>query len=368
VVLEAQSRLREQLEREPVTFLVRELEGRLDEARAALARFVGARPDELAFVPNATTGVNAVLRALPLDAGDELLVTDHEYNACRNVLDYVAARAGATVVVAHVPFPVASEDELVHAVLAPCSPRTRYALVDHVTSPTGLVLPVARIVRDLAARGVEVLVDGAHAPGMVPLDLGALGASFYTANCHKWLCTPKGSALLYVRRDRQALVRPAVISHGANSPRADRPRFLLEFDWTGTCDPSPYLCVPVALRFLEELLPGGWPALMARNRDLALTARAQLCARWQVAPPCPESMIGTLAAIPLPPARSGRWQGTDGDPLHDVLFARHGIEVPVLHWPAPPRRLLRLSAQAYNSLEEYAYLGRCVQDELAAGC
>ncbi len=356
-VLEAQSRWRARMEAEPVTFFVRELEGHLDAAREVLGRFVGAQPGGIAFVPNATTGVNTVLRSLRFAAGDELLTTDHEYNACKNALDFVAAAAGATVVVTRVPFPAPSEDAVVAAVMEAVTPRTRLCLLDHVTSPTGMVMPLARLARELDARGVDLLVDGAHAPGMVPLDIGALGVPFYTANCHKWLCTPKGSAFLYVREDRRNGIRPLVISHGANSPREDRSRFLLEMDWTGTSDPSPQLCIPAAIDFLGTLHPGGWPELMEKNRALALEASGILCAALGQRPPCPDSMIGTLAAVCLPdgdptvPARS-----LYGDPLQDVLFEQHRIEVPVVPWPAPPKRVLRVSAQAYNAREEYVHL------------
>jgi isopenicillin-N epimerase len=360
-VLAVQQRLRDELEREPVRFLSRELEGRLDAARAALAAFVGADPDDLAFVTNATTGVNTVLRSLPLSAGDELVTTDHTYNACRNALDLAAARSGARVVLARVPFPVATEDQVVESVLAAVTPRTRLALVDHVTSPTALVFPIGRMVADLQRRGVDTLVDGAHAPGMVPLDLRAIGAAYYSANCHKWLCAPKGAAFLHVRRDRQDDIRPLVVSHGANSPRTDRSRFRLEFDWTGTADPTAFLAVPEALRLLEGAVPGGWPALMARNRDLALRAREILGDALGAAPASPVSMLGSLAAVPLPDAPRppvGR------DPLQDTLFARHGIEVPVMPWPAPPRRLLRVSAQLYNTPQHYERLATALRDLL----
>src|SRR6266852_1841482 len=249
-VLEAQQCLRERLERQPVQFLGRDLEALLDDARRVLAAFLGAEPEGLVFVTNATTAVNAVLRSLALAPGDQLLVTDHAYNACRNVLDFVAAAARTEVVVVPVPFPLASADAVIEAVLARVTPRTRLALLDHVTSPTGLVLPIERLVRELTGRGVDTLIDGAHAPGMVPLDLGALGAAYYTGNCHKWLCAPKGAGFLYVRPDRQAGLHPLAISHGHNLPLCGRSRFRAEFDWTGTADPTPALCVPAALRFL----------------------------------------------------------------------------------------------------------------------
>jgi isopenicillin-N epimerase len=359
-VLAEQGRLRDRLEAEPVRFLSRELEGLLDTARAALGAFVGAPADDLAFVPNATTGVNTVLRSLDLGTGDEVVATDHTYNACRNALNAAGARAGARIVVATLPFPVARPEQVVEAVLARVGPRTRLALVDHVTSPTGLVLPIERLVRELAARGVDALVDGAHAPGMVPLDLEDLGAAYYTGNCHKWICAPKGSGFLYVRRDRQAGVRPLVISHGANSPRADRSRFRLEFDWVGTTDPTAYLTVPEAIRYMGSLLPEGWPALMAHNRATAVAARDRLCAALGVPPPAPDSMIGSLVALPIPEGYVPAPVDGERDPLHVALFDRFGLELPVFTWAALACRILRVSAQLYNTAADYERLAEAL--------
>jgi isopenicillin-N epimerase len=343
VVLEAQAAWRARLEREPVRFLGRELEPLLDEARAGLAAFVGAEPDDLAFVGNATAGVNAVLRSLRFEPGDEILVTDHAYNADRNAVDWVAQRSGARVVTARVPFPVGSAEELVRPVLAAATPRTRLALLDHVSSQTALVWPIAELVAALQGRGVDVLVDGAHAPGMIPLDLAALGAAYYAANCHKWLCAPKGAGFLVVRRDRQEGVVPAVISHGLNDRRA-RSRYRLLFDWTGTQDPSPFLCVPEAIRAIGGMCPGGWPEVMARNHALATAGRRVVCEAVGTALPCPDGLLGSIASIPLP----------DGDSveLERTLFDAHRIEVPVFPWPAPPQRMVRLSAQLYNTMED----------------
>jgi isopenicillin-N epimerase len=359
-VLEAQARIRERLEQEPVRFLSRELEGLLDAARVDLAAFVGAGPDDLAFVPNATTGVNTVLRWLDLDPGDEILATDHAYNACRNAIDVVAARGGARVVVAPVAFPVKSPDDVIDTVVGRVGPRTRLALVDHVTSPTGLVLPIERLVDELSRRGVDALVDGAHAPGMVPLDLRALGAAYYAGNCHKWMCAPKGTGFLHVRPDRQAGVRPLVISHGTNSPRTDRSRFRLEFDWMGTVDPTGYLTVPEAIRYVGSLLPGGWPAVMARNRATALGARDRLCAALSVAPPAPDSMIGSLAAVPVPVDFGPPPVVDEPDPLQTALFDRFGIELLVFTWRALATRILRVSAQLYNTAADYERLAQAL--------
>ena len=367
-VLALQQCLRERMETEPVRFLGSGLEGLWDEARASLAAFIGSDPADVVFVPNATTGINTVLASLRFSPGDELLVTDQEYNACRNALEEAALRTGARVVVATLPFPAASPEESAEAILRRATPRTRLLLVDHVVSQTALVMPVAALVREMAARGVETLVDGAHGPGMLPLDLSSLGAAYYTGNCHKWLCAPKGAALLHVRRDLQPGVRPLVISHGANSPRADRSRFLLEFGWTGTHDPTPYLCVAEAIRFLGSLLPGGWPEVMARNRAMALRGRRLLCDALRIEEPCPESMVGSMAAVPLPDAPGPKPQPPLFlDPLQVALWERHRIEVPVIYWPAFPRRVLRLSAQLYNEPAHYEKLAEAVKGLLDEG-
>ena len=365
VVLDEQARVRERMERQPMSFFVREYEEALDAARAELGAFLGAEPRNLAWVPNATVAVNSVLRSLPLAPGDELLVTDHEYNACRNVLNYVAERAGAAVVVAELPFPLADAGQAVAAILERVTARTRLVLVDHVTSQTALVLPVERIVAELREQGVETLVDGAHAPGMVPLDVASLGAAYYTGNCHKWLCAPKSAGFLHVRPDLQEQVRPAILSHGANSPRKDRSRFLLEFDWRGTRDPSAWLCVPAALSYLGTLLPGGWEELRARNRALALEGRDLLCEALEIPRPAPDDMIGAMASVPLPDGDTTELRSPLYlDPLQDRLLEEHRIEAPVIPWPAAPKRLLRISAQLYNRSEDYRLLADALRGVL----
>jgi isopenicillin-N epimerase len=369
-VLQQQSEWRARMERQPIKFLDAELEGHLDRARAALAAFIGADADDVAFVPNATTGVNTVLRSLELRAGDEILTTDHEYNACLNAIRFVARNHAARAVIATIAMPIERAADVTASILSRVTPRTRLAVISHVTSPTGLVFPVDDIVAALEERGIDTLVDGAHAPGMLPLELNALGAAYYTGNAHKWLCTPKGSAFLHVRRDRQDSIRPLVISHGTNSPRDDRSRFRLEFDWGGTGDPTPYLCIPQALDFMAGLLPDGWSELQEVNRSRAVRARRKLLAAVGNPPPmAPDDMIGSLVAVDLvptatpavpEPAAGGDDDATYPlDPLHDALFEQDGIEVPVYPWPhtpgddAPRRRLLRVSAQIYNDDADY---------------
>jgi isopenicillin-N epimerase len=352
------------MEAEPVRFFLRESGALLDRARADLGAFVGAPAQDLALVPNATTGVNAVLRSLRLQPGDELLTTDHAYNACLNALQFAADSWGARVVVAQVPFPIGDPSAVVDRVLESVSSRTRLALMDHVTSPTALVFPIERIVRELRSRGVETIVDGAHAPGMLPLGVESIGAAWYAGNCHKWLCAPKGAGFLYVRPDKQPCTHPVVISHGAGTRRTDKSRFRLEFDWTGTQDPTAALCVPEAIRFLNSRLSGGWPQLMDRNRASALHARDRLCEALCVDPPAPDGMIGSMAAVPLvgvPPQRSLAHDAIH--PLQAVLLDRYRIEVPIIAFNE--RLLVRVSMQIYNSAQDIERLVDALTELLA---
>lgn len=373
VVQQEQAEWRARLEAEPVALFVERHADLMDDARRSLAGFLRCDWSDLALLPNASTAVNTVLAGLKLNAGDELLMNDHEYPACQNTLRYYAGRAGAKVVRVGLPFPIAGPDEVVRAYESGVTPRTRLALVSHVTSPTGLVFPVARVVSAMRARGVDVLVDGAHAPGMVAdLDLGSLTPAYYTANCHKWICSPKGTAFLYVRPDRQAGLRPLVLSNNAERPRAGRSQFLTEFDYQGTTDYTGFYSIPSAVRTMGSMLPEGWPGVMRANHDLCVRARAMLCEAWGVTPPAPAEMLGSIATIILPAHDAARRERLMQRPtryhdaLQDALLRNWGIQVPVWGLADRPDRFLRISAQLYNSMEQYEYLARAVRDELAA--
>ncbi len=368
-VLVFQQTLRRQMEREPVRFLTREMTPLLDESRQTLAARIGADPANLVFVRNATSAVNSVLRSLEFAPGDEILVTNHGYNACRNVVDYIAGRSNARVVTAEIPFPLHSPEEILQPVLAAVTERTRLAVLDHITSPTAVVFPIVELVRELKERGVETLVDGAHAPGMVPLDLERWGAAYYTGNCHKWLCAPKGSAFLHVRPDRQQEIQPAVISHGYNTRRPGRNRLHDAFDWTGTDDPTPWLCVGRAIRFLDDLgrqsdaaqNGPGMETLMGQNHRMAVSARQLLSSAMGIELPCPEEMIGAMGAIPIsadpdPGAIRPETATSPVQRLQEALVDRFAVEAPLYYWPAPPCRLVRVCAAPYNRMEEYARL------------
>lgn len=362
-VLEAQRAMIDELEARPIEYLWATFEGRLDAARAEVARFLNADPEGLVFVPNATTGVSSVLRSFRLEAGDELLTTNHEYNATLNALAEVARLAGARVVVARLPMEIESEHQVVETLLAAATHRTRLVHVSWVTSPTATVMPVGEIVKAFNDRGVDTLVDAAHAPGMVDVDLEALGAAYWTANGHKWLCAPKGSGVLHVRADRRDGIRPLVISHGFNDLRTGRPRLWKEFDWTGTGDPTPYLALPVALRTIEALHSDGWPGVRGANHDLVIEGRRRLAEAVGVVPRIPESLLGSMAMIRLPIAPM---PDATIDAFKASVVAEDRIEVPIFGWPVPAARetpdalptaiATRISAQRYNEPADYERL------------
>jgi isopenicillin-N epimerase len=364
-VLEAQQALRGRMEAEPVRFLTGDLRGLLDVACQAVAAFLGADPDGLAFVPNATTGVNTVLRSLRFAPGDELLTDDHEYNATINALRAAAARDGARVAIARIPFPIHDPREALDAILAAVTERTRLVLVSQITSPTALILPVRELVAELDRRGIDTLVDGAHAPGMVPVDLDALGAAYWTGNGHKWLCGPKGSAVLWVRADRRERIHPLVVSHGANEPLTDRTRFRAEFDWTGTSDPTAFLALPRAIEWMGSVAGGGgWPEVMGANHALAIAGRDRIAAALGVDAPAPDSMLGSMAALPVP----GLSDDAAAEALGRALEFEDGIQVPVGGWPVraawvgdrPDQVLIRISAQRYNESADYDRLAEAL--------
>lgn len=380
-VLRAQSDLRARMERELVRYFTQELEQGMDRARAALAGLVGCGAEELAFLPNATTGVATVLANRSFEDGDEILVNTHEYPACLNNTDWIAERTGARVVRCELPFPVTGDDEIVEAILSRVTGRTRLCLVSHITSPTALVLPIGRIVSELEERGIDTVVDGAHAPGAIDVDLAGLGAAYYTANCHKWVCSPKGSAMLYVRADKRARFRPLVLSNNAHG-KAERDQFLVDFDYIGTGDYSAMLCIPEAIEAMadlagavdDETTAGQWRAIREHNHNLAMAGRDLVLERLGIEAAAPDEMNGPMSSMILPPHEPDRWARLRARPsryhdaLQDALVERHGIQIPV--WPhrfaenGTEHRILRLSAQLYNSLEQYAHLAEAVAEEL----
>lgn len=360
-ILEKQLEYRRLLEAQPVRFLVRDMVPFYERSRKALSEFVHADTADVVFVQNATAGVNTVFRSLDLGPGDEILFTSHIYGACRRLLEFVSHKTGAALVEAVYGFPVASPEIITDAVLSKVTSRTRIALVDHITSATALIHPVEEIVRELAKRGIDTMIDGAHALGSIPLNLEGIGAAYYTANCHKWLCAPKGVAMLHVRPDRQKGLVPAVVSHAGY----DAEPFAERFFWPGTYDPTAALCVADSIDFMKSLLSGGWPVVMERNRGLCLEAREMVCAALNIDKPCPDGMIASMATFPLPAtADPVPVDYKSFEPLQEILFEEYHIEIPVWKWPSPPSRLTRISVQLYNSLEQYKYLAEVLPEAL----
>jgi isopenicillin-N epimerase len=337
-VFAAYQRWQRELEEQPVEFLDRRFDSLMAAARQALAAYVGADPSDLVFVPNATTGMNIVARSLPLAPGDEVLSTDHEYGAVDRMWRLVCAEKGARYVRAEVPIPVGSADEVVARIWERVGPRTRVLSLSHITSPTAVEFPVEPLVRRARGRGILTVVDGAHAPGQIPLDLGALGADFYAGNCHKWMMAPKGAGFLHARRDRQPLLKPLVVSWGGEGSKGPGPSpFLDDHEWQGTRDIAPFLAVPAAIRFMEEW---NWDAVRRRCRSLLGWTRETLGEEMGLVPvgstsPWPLQM----AAFVLPKLPAAQVQRR--------LYDEHHIEVPVIPWNG--RSLLRVSVQGYTT-------------------
>jgi isopenicillin-N epimerase len=330
-----------ELEAEPVEFLGRRSAELMRAARGALAAFVGADPDDLVFVPNATTGLNSVVRSLRLEPGDEVLATDHEYGALDRTWTFICEKRGARYVRRLLPLPIASAEEILDAVWSGVSDRTRVLFLSHVTSTTAVVLPVAELVRRARERGIVTVIDGAHTPGQIPLDLAALGADFYAGNCHKWMNAPKGSAFLYARRAMQPLLEPLVVSWGWRSDRPGPSRFVDEYEWQGTRDIAAYLTVPAAIEFMHE---HDWPAVQRACHDLARAGRDRINAVTRLAPltPAGDGWFGQMATVALPPC--------DHEALQRRLFDEFTIEIPTFSWNGGS--YLRVSIQAYNDVSD----------------
>jgi isopenicillin-N epimerase len=341
-VLAAQESWRRRMEAQPSHFMRRVLPAALRAAAAVLGGLINGEASDIAFLENATSGCNAVLRSLDLRPGDEVVVLSHGYGAVRNAVRYATVRTGARMVEAMLPFPTTTEAGVLAALSDVLSPRTRLAVLDHITSASALVLPIARMVATCRARGVPVLVDGAHAPGHLTLDVQAIGADWYVGNCHKWLMAPKGAAFLHAAPDRQAGLHPLTISHGYGQG------FLAEFDWTGTRDPSAFLAVPDAIAFHRRL---GGPDLMARNKALAAEATALVAQRLKTEPGAAGEFAAAMGLVCLP--LTGEISAERANDLRERLLDER--------CDAPLNALsgaiwLRLSAHAYNELADYERL------------
>ena len=357
-ILTAQQAIRDDIERRPSDFLLRELTSivvgrprpdkpRMRQAADVVAEFLGARGDDLVFVDNATTGANAVLRSFPLEPGDEILVTDLGYGGVTQAAAFAARERRGVLRTAVTPYPVRSAAELVDAVVAAIGPKTRLAVIDHITSQSALILPVAEIARQCHARGVAVLADGAHAPGAIAFDIPSLGVDWYVANLHKWMWTPRSSGILWAPPERQKDLHPAVISWGLDQG------FTAEFDLPGTRDPSAHLAAPAAIAMMREL---GAAAVQRYNHALAWAGARKLAERWNVPLETPESLIGTMATVVLP--ESVGHTADESLNVRDRLLFEHRIEVQLHSFR--DRLHARISAQLYNTMEDIERLAEAV--------
>lgn len=360
-ILKYQHELHRKMEADLIRFMNEDFISGYAENKQALAEFVHANPDDLVFVRNATMGVNTILHSLDFNEGDEIITHSHAYGACNNAIEYYAKKSGVRMVTARIPFPVESDEQIIQAFVDAVTPRTRLAMIDHITSGTGLVFPVEKITAALESKGIEVLIDGAHAPGMLDLDIDKIGASYYTGNCHKWICSPKGSALLHVRRDKQSKIVPLQISHKNDLYAGTDAHWSAQFIWPGTEDYSAYLCVKPAIEYMGNIM-GSWKSLREHNTKLCLEARKMIAEKTGCSLPAPESMISHLSTMMVDeqPELPTKFFGMN-PPLKQRLYDQFKIQVPVFLFGGENMKAwLRIAVQAYNSMEQYEYLADCL--------
>ena len=339
-VFEAYQAWQLELERQPVEFMGRRFNDLLRAARESLGAYLGAAAEDVVYVPNATTGLNIVAHSLPLQPGDEVLATDHEYGALDRAWRFVCAKQGAKYVRQPVPLPIESAEQVIDAIWSGVTPRTRVLFMSHITSPTAILFPVEELIRRARAADILTVIDGAHAPGQLELNLWALGADFYSGNLHKWLMTPKGSAFLYARPEVQHLVEPLVVSWGWQSDRPGSSRFIDEQEYQGTRDIAAYLAVPAAIQFVQT---HNWPQVRRRCHELVCAARARVSALTQLAPIVPDdTWFRQMASLPLP--------HLEVEALKHRLYAEFKIEIPIITWN--DRCFARISVQGYNTLAD----------------
>lgn len=349
-VFEEQDRWRRRIEAEPIEIIGRQIFELISQSKQALGNWLGMKEEDFGYVTNATEGINAVLQSIALHPGDELLTTNHVYHAVRQAMKHAARRAGADYREVDIPLPIRSSWEIEERVTGAISSRTQLLAVDHITSPTALVFPVENIAAECARRGVDVLIDGAHAPGMVPLNVPMAGATYYAGNLHKWVCAPKGSAFLWVRPDRRNFVHPLVISHYLGEG------FVREFGWQGTRDFSAWLSIPKSLEFMSAL---GWEAVMKHNHAMAAWVQQLLCERWRVEPISPSdgSLLGSMATVPLP-SPLDRLSEEQTMVLQRGLYYEHRVEAPIMRWNG--RLFMRPCCQVYNVPGDYQRLADAI--------
>jgi isopenicillin-N epimerase len=344
-VFEEYQRWQRELEGDPVDFLGRRVQDLMLESKKELAAYLNAPAEQLVFVPNATHGINIVARSLQLEPGDEILTTNHEYGAVNNTWRFNFEKKGVKYINHPMPFPMTTPEEFVDRLWEGVTPRTKVITFSHITSPTALIFPAELICQRAKAEGILTVVDGAHAPGQIDIDLTAMGVDYYTGNCHKWLCAPKGSAFLYAAPGREDELEPLVVSHGWSRPHDEHSKFLDNFSWTGTMDPSAYITVGAAVRFQRE---NNWREVRAACHALASQTRDRINELTGLEPVCPDSTewFSQMFVARLPKATYEK--------LNQVLWPEFKVEVPMPLWEGEP--LIRISVQAYNTPKDMEHL------------
>jgi isopenicillin-N epimerase len=360
-VTNVQKQFIDKLEQEPVAFMIDELPSLIKSAKESLGNFLNISPNNFVFVNNTTTGVNLILKNYT-GTNEHWITTNHAYGACAHALNFYAKKNNCTISVAQLPFPTTTADEVVQNILDAVQPNTRLALIDFTTSASGLILPIKKIVEALQKRGVLVIVDAAHATGMVEYNITDLQPDFFISNLHKWLCTPKGSAFVYVSPKHQHWVHPLVISHLNDRNTGEPEHWSNQFEWDATHDYSAYCCIPFTIEYMQKLYPGGWPAIMEHNHQLAWGMGNFIANELGVALPVKQNEIGSMVNIPMPKGETPSRAFHFNNELKNKLFYDYNIEVPVFFFPKAPTQWLRISAQIYNSTEQYQYLVACLKN------
>jgi isopenicillin-N epimerase len=343
-VLEALHDWQLRLEAEPVRFLARDLWRYLAQARQELGSYLNVPPNSLAFIPNATYGVNIVARSIHLNPGDEILGTNHEYGACQKTFEYVCRSTNAHYRIQPISVPANSVENIVDDLWRGVTKKTKLMFISHISSPTAIHLPIAEICRRAREAGILTLIDGAHAPGQINVDLSDIDADYYTGNCHKWMLGPKGSGFLYTKPEWQDMIEPLVVSWGwqADPEFSTGSQYLDHLQWMGTDDPSPFLAVPAAIEFMKL---NNWPEIQRRCQQLLFSAVHQLEQHYSTAN---LSKIGAqfnqqMAAIELP-------EHLQMETVKTTLYEKYNIEVYCYQWEG--KNIIRVSIQAYNTVED----------------